>query len=465
MKRRRRSAAFLAAVLLSVSLAGCGEKSITPSSGGDAPGKEEWKMKRNRAATFAALALAAVLTAALPGCSAGAAVLAGPNVSAPVRTAPEMEISAQLVQSLRDFTAQTGAEALSQGKNVCYSPVSLYIALALAGTGAAGETQEELYRLLGAEDTQALAEDVQLLQRTLYQEEKRCSVYLANSLWMREGVDFYDSFTQRAAEQFYAESYTLDFAALGAGKAVGRWVSDHTKGLLQPEISLKADDILVLLNTVSFKANWVDAFPASATETADFTKQQGQTLACPFLRAARSGEAVTAEGWNLAGLPMEGGWQMFFLLPDEGESIDGLLAGQGLAALLNTDAAQYRQIEWGIPKFAVKGEIDLVPVLQRAGVERAFCADEADFSNLCDVSQLPGGVAYLSEVRQGTAFSIDEEGAEAVAYTKIVMDAGSAAPPEGEPVVMELNRPFLYGIWDSDGTVLFLGRCDVPETA
>ena len=156
---------------------------------------------------------------------------------------------------------------------------------------------------------------------------------------------------------------------------------------------------------------------------------------------------------------------MFFLLPDEGESIDGLLAGQGLAALLNTDAAQYRQIEWGIPKFAVKGEIDLVPVLQRAGVERAFCADEADFSNLCDVSQLPGGVAYLSEVRQGTAFSIDEEGAEAVAYTKIVTAAGSVAPPEGEPVVMELNRPFLYGIWDSDGTVLFLGRCDVPETA
>ena len=103
------------------------------------------------------------------------------------------------------------------------------------------------------------------------------------------------------------------------------------------------------------------------------------------------------------------------------ESIDSLLAGPGLATLLNTDAAQYRQIEWSIPKFAVKGEIDLVPVLQRAGVERAFCADEADFSNLCDVSQLPGGAAYLSEVRQGTAFSVDEEGAEAAAYTELVM--------------------------------------------
>ena len=80
-------------------------------------------------------------------------------------------------------------------------------------------------------------------------------------------------------------------------------------------------------------------------------------------------------------------------------------------------------------------------------------------------SQLPGGAAYLSEVRQGTAFSVDEEGAEAAAYTELVMRAGSAAPPEGEPVVMELNRPFLYGVWNSEGTVLFLGRCDAPETA
>ena len=422
-------------------------------------------MKRNKAVRFAALTLAAVLAVALPGCSAGAATLAGPAVGTPARAEPETRISVQFVQSLRDFTAQTGAEALAQGENVCYSHVSLYIALALAGIGAAGETQEEMYRLLGAKDSQTLAADVQLLQRTLHQEEKRCSVYLANSLWMREGVDFYDSFTQRAAEQFYAECYTLDFAAPDVGKTVGRWAHGHTGGLLQPEIVLKDNDIFVLLNTVFFQANWVDAFSASATEMADFTAQQGQTLSCPFLHAVRSGKAVMAEGWNLASLPMEGGWQMFFLLPDEGESIDSLLAGPGLATLLNTDAAQYRQIEWSIPKFAVKGEIDLVPVLQRAGVERAFCADEADFSNLCDVSQLPGGAAYLSEVRQGTAFSVDEEGAEAAAYTELVMRAGSAAPPEGEPVVMELNRPFLYGVWNSEGTVLFLGRCDAPETA
>ena len=168
-------------------------------------------MKRNKAVRFAALTLAAVLAVALPGCSAGAATLAGPAVGTPARAEPETRISVQFVQSLRDFTAQTGAEALAQGENVCYSPVSLYIALALAGIGAAGETQEEMYRLLGAKDSQTLAADVQLLQRTLHQEDKRCSVYLANSLWMREGVDFYDSFTQRAAEQFYAECYTLDF--------------------------------------------------------------------------------------------------------------------------------------------------------------------------------------------------------------------------------------------------------------
>ena len=49
------------------------------------------------------------------------------------------------------FAAVTGAELLSGAENRCYSPVSLYLALAMAGAGAAGDTQAQIYALLGAE--------------------------------------------------------------------------------------------------------------------------------------------------------------------------------------------------------------------------------------------------------------------------------------------------------------------------
>lgn len=407
-----------------------------------------------------ALLLALSVLGTVTGCSAAGATLASEKPTLPQARNEDITLDTDFLTALGGFTASTGESVLVGQENVCYSPVSLYWALSMAGTGAGGQTQEEIYALLGAADTETLSENNNLLYQAVYSDDKTCCVYPANSIWMREGVDFYDSFTDNAAREFYASCYTLDFATPGAGKTISQWIGQQTKGLLQPEIELQPLDVMVLLNTVYFKANWVDEFQKSATAEDDFFAPEG-AVRCDFMHASRSGQAVAVEGYNLAAVPLKGGWEMFFLLPDEGESIDGLLEEQGLASLLDESRADSREIEWSIPKFSARNTLDLVPTLQSLGVEQAFSSTEADFSNVCDVTQLPGGAAYLSRVEQGTFFAMDEEGVEAAAYTKINMNAGSAAPPD-ETIEMDLSRPFLYGVRDSDGIVLFLGRCDDP---
>ncbi len=79
-------------------------------------------MKRNKAVRFAALTLAAVLAVALPGCSAGAATLAGPAVGMPARAEPETRIFGAVRAVSADFTAQTGAEALCPGGKMYVIP-------------------------------------------------------------------------------------------------------------------------------------------------------------------------------------------------------------------------------------------------------------------------------------------------------------------------------------------------------
>ena len=410
---------------------------------------------------WTALALAGVLTLTLPGCSAGAATLAGKSPAMPTDEYYRVEVDDELRAALTAFSVESGGAVLLGEENLCYSPVSLYYALALAGTGAAGETQQEIYNALGASDTQTLSADLDTLYRALYRDEKHCKVYLANSVWMREGVDFYESYTDNAADNFYAECYTMDFDASNAGKTISNWVSDKTKGLLKPEVLLTRETIAVLMNTVYFKANWIDEFNKNRTEQDTFTLADGSAVQCDFMHAARHGDAVAVEGYTLASIPFEGSLELFFLLPDEGETIDGLLTSRGLAALLDESAAAYREVEWSVPKFSVKSKLDLVPLLKDMGVELAFSDTLADFSAMCDVSRLPGGVAYIDKVEQGTYFTLDEEGAEAAAYTEIDMRGGAAAPPD-ETITMDLDRPFLYGIRDYSGTVLFLGRCDDP---
>ena len=409
-----------------------------------------------------ALLLAAVLGCTLlPGCAVSAAPeLAGPEPEPPAAEYWDAAVEPAALKALTDFTGRTGEQVLRAGENVCYSPVSLYYALSMAASGAGGETQEELLDALGGADAETLPGWMRALYGALYRDEKHCKLTLDNSLWMQEGVAFRDSFTESAAENYYAASYTLDLSAPGAGETIGGWVSEKTHGLLRPSFQLAPDTVLVLLNTVYFKANWADEFSKSATASGEFAAAGG-AVTCDFMHTATQGDAVAVEGYTMASLPFEGSVEMFFLLPDEGETIESLLEERGLASLLNESEAQYRRIEWSVPKFSVRGEMDLGPMLQELGVTDAFDPARADFSPMCDTTTVPGGSVWISEVKQGTAFSIDEEGAEAAAYTEIAA-AGSAAPPD-ETIAMTLDRPFLYGLRDQQtGAVLFLGRMDDP---
>ena len=71
----------------------------------------------------------------------------------------ENEITPDFQEALREFAFDSGSAVLSgQEENAVFSPLSLYYALAVLGTGAAGETGEELLKALGAEDAEELAE-------------------------------------------------------------------------------------------------------------------------------------------------------------------------------------------------------------------------------------------------------------------------------------------------------------------
>lgn len=404
MKRRRRSAAFLAAVLLSVSLAGCGEKSITPSSGGDAPG-------------------------------GGSALSADAG---------------------EHFAAVTGAELLSGAENRCYSPVSLYLALAMAGAGAAGETQAQIYTLLGAENTDTLAAGCKTMLDALQRDEKDSKLYLANSVWTRQGIETKPDYQTLLEQDFSAESFSVPFGQTRADGKMSAWVEQRTRGLLKPKFQHEADTVAVLLNTIYFKDGWAEPFSERNTENGDFTTAGGEIVRADFMQNRSAGLAREGEDYRKGELSFRSGGSMFFVLPDEDVPLQQLLAERGLQELLTDEGAQSRDIDWWLPKFRQGGEVQLIDLLRSLGVTDAFDADAANFSNGWDTS------AYISEVRQGTALSVDENGVEAAAYTEISMKESAALVEPESPLEMRLDRPFLYGVRGADGTLVFVGVCADP---
>ena len=78
----------------------------------------------------------------------------------------ENEISESFQTGLARFAFDSGSAVLrGQSGNGVYSPLSLYYALAIAGYGAEGETEQAVLTALGVESREELAEQCEKLYR------------------------------------------------------------------------------------------------------------------------------------------------------------------------------------------------------------------------------------------------------------------------------------------------------------
>ena len=159
-------------------------------------------MKRNHFKRFAALALSAVCGAAcLTGCGTQpTAATALETIQQPKtgsyedweliqQTRQENPVSESTFTALDHFAYTTAAQVLGEDADGSYSPLSLYYALALAATGAAGETQTQMLDLLGISDPAQLSDQCAKLYRLLSRDNEVGTLRLANSLWMDQRVD------------------------------------------------------------------------------------------------------------------------------------------------------------------------------------------------------------------------------------------------------------------------------------
>ena len=69
-------------------------------------------------------------------------------------------------------------------------------------------------------------------------------------------------------------------------------------------------------------------------------------------------------------------------------------------------------------------------------------------------------MVHLSEVVHKATLEVNEEGTVAAAATGAVMMTRCLPPPA---VPMTVDRPFLFMLSDSDGTIYFLGQIVAPE--
>ena len=362
------------------------------------------------------------------------------------------------------FTKSAAGALLSGEDNVIVSPANLYLALAMLSETTDGDSRAQLLSLLGLENTDASRAAGNYVWRNLYGETSTGKTLLGSSVWLNENVPYNEETLRLLAEQYLASTFSAPMGDEKTDKAIGEWINENTGNLLQDaagEIQTKPETVMLLLTTLYFKDQWRDEFWKDATKKDAFTAASGEKQTIDFMHRTDDRAAYyRGENYTVAELGFRGGQSMRFLLPDEGTTLERLLADDtvvgGLMIYDMGVSLPSGKLVWSVPKFDVDSNLELTDALKALGVTDVFDFNKADFSPLVDKEKFDESVA-VTQVQHAARVKIDEKGCEAAAFTAVTADAMSAAPEDLPVVEMDLNRPFAFMITGVDGLPLFLG--------
>jgi serpin B len=341
------------------------------------------------------------------------------------------------------------AVAPDPSTTACWSPFAVASALGLTAAGARGATRTELDRLLGSDPATFLAQAAQLDDDAL--------LGITNTLWAREDIAVRAEFADKLLSAWPGGAIKeAPFAtdANHARRLINADVADTTHGLI-PELlapgDVTAGTIATLVNALYLKTAWRDAFPDRGTEPRSF---EGAGEVATMRLRKQLGYAATP-GWQAVFLPGRGGVEAVALLPDAPlTEAEPALTAPVLADLL--DRRAIRLVEVYLPKFRVRARADLTTSLAGLGVRTLFGRD-ADLSGISDEP------IVVSKVVHEAVLTIDEQGLEGAAATAVVMRAMAMAVRPEQPVVVRVDRPFLFLVRHAaTGAVYFLARVVRP---
>jgi serpin B len=353
----------------------------------------------------------------------------------------------------------------SAGKNLVFSPASISNALAMVDAGARGNTAAEIggamhFDALPGERLHAAfnALEQELLARRMSTDKGRTPLELeqADSAWGQRGFPFLQSYLDALARYYGAGLRLADFErdAEAERERINAWVAEQTKGRIKELLPTGIlDDLtrLVLVNAVTFSAQWRFPFAKQLTASAPFTRLDGSQVPVPMMHTAETSfDGEQGDDFVAARLSYAGGASMLVIVPDAGRFAE--VEQRVGPAFVDFVLARLRPgAQVSIPKLDVRSHASVKDALGALGIHDAFNGSRADFSGIDGRRDL-----VVSDVVHEAMMHVDEDGTKAAGATAAIVATTSAHLP---PVVVNADRPFLYLIRDdATGAILFAGR-------
>lgn len=367
-------------------------------------------------------------------------------------------------RAVNAFTEATAPTFLMNAgtENRVYSPVNVYLALSMLAELTEGNSRAQILELLDVEDVEQLRTQAQNVWRANYSKDGALTSVLANSLWLDESLSYNDDTMALLAEEYYAASHWGHMGTDAYNELLQQWLKDNTGGLLDAQadnVELDPSCVLALASTVYYQGKWAEEFQTAQTHEDLFYSPEGEQTVT-YMEMETVDNVYWGEGYTAVRKEMETGGYMWLILPDEGVSVDEVLAGNEVWSMTRNptwENSKTATVHLKMPKFDVVSQMDLIEGFQALGITDVFDYTVSDFSPLSrELDDLE-----VTQINHAARVTVDEEGCTAAAFTVMAVDAMGAWITEDE-IWFTLDRPFLFVLTGLTDQPLFTSVVNQP---
>lgn len=341
-------------------------------------------------------------------------------------------------------------------ENVLISPDSIFYTMMMVASGAEGNTLDQMIETMvpGSDPAEAL-----LYASDRMYEQSDDTLGIANSVWLNnQTADYvYEDYVSYVKEHFEAEVESIGFNDAGVAK-INTWVKQETEGMIDKMIdSLSPSDLMVLVNTITFDARWLDPYDDDQRCHDYFTNGNREKKLVEYLEGTEQVYFNNGKAEGFMKPYAEGQYAFLTILPhakgvDINQFMSEMTADDYRAFWNSKDTTKLVQTK--MPQFESEFSVEMKDILSEMGMEDAF-SSKADFSNMT------AEPVFIASVLHKTFIRVTPKGTQAAAATTALMTLGIG--PD-ETIYVTCDRPFAYAIVDkTTGLPVFIGTVeDVP---
>lgn len=347
--------------------------------------------------------------------------------------------------------------------NIAVSPSRLQAVLVLLSNWASPDMQRKILDVAvgenaGIEDANEFCRKENFSVATCYNISGEVSegpiVELSTILWLQEQLRLKAGHIADMREAFGVEYERVEFANPDTQGLIDAKINEASHGLI-PSLNAKVDPLtrVLLTDILYFKAHWEIPFEEENTDELPFYGAK-ETVDVPTmcmeerLPYKETDKYQMVELSYLTDISSDKSYVMRIYLPRLCVSNFELL--QAIAEEDPKQEVREEHVCLYLPRFSAETDIRMTDILQQLGLKELFTSTDI-------LPQLADNI-QISDIAQKVKIIVNETETEAVALTSIV--CAGCLPPEEEdkPIVMTVDRPFLFEIVEeTSGTILFTG--------